>query len=97
MVKDSTFRSKLKKEINSVLSKGQKRRKRAKSVQDRQKVLRWEMEKIRHAYGKYRKAMSALNERTRLEPELMKARRTKRPKRAPRWTDKKPSQKTRRY
>ena len=46
MVKDSTFRSKLKKEINSVLSKGQKRRKRAKSVQDRQKVLRWEMERI---------------------------------------------------
>ncbi|MFQ6009759.1 MAG: hypothetical protein ACE5J7_01410 [Candidatus Aenigmatarchaeota archaeon] len=95
--KTKKLRDQLKKQLHSILDEGYRKRKKASTAEDRQKILLWEMNRIRHAYDGYRKEISMLIEEEQVEPEKRKLKKAKKPKKEPTWTDKKPSEKTKKF
>ena len=90
------LREKFKEQLNSILEEGYKKRKKYDTLEDRQRILKWEMSRIRHAYDSYRREIDVVAEGRRISPEKRRVGKAKAPKREPGFADKRPSQKAKR-
>ncbi|MEM5804722.1 MAG: hypothetical protein QXU82_02645 [Candidatus Aenigmatarchaeota archaeon] len=76
-------------EINSILDEGRTRREGAKDAEERQRIMLWEMGRIRRAFDEYKKGAGSGR-----RPHILGGKPSKAAEK--RWEDKKPSQKTKR-
>ena len=85
-----TPREKFKEELNSILDEGREKREGTKDVQERQKIMLWEMDRIRHVFEDYKKTFVNDGSAPISREKPVRVRREQK------FEDKKPSQKTRR-
>jgi len=85
-----TPREKFKEDLNSILEEGREKREGAKDVGERQKIMLWEMDRIRHVFEDYKKGLVSDGSAPISREKPVRVRREKK------FEDKKPSQKTRR-